>query len=58
MGAVGDCCANAMGESFFATLEGELLNRQSFKTQVAARLAVFDFIASWDNPHRRHCALD
>ena len=58
MGAAGDCCANAVGASFFATLEGEPLNRQSFKTQVAARMAVFDFIEGWDNPHRRHSALD
>ena len=58
MGSVGDCFDNAMCESFFATLECELLNRQSFKTQVEARLAVFDFIEGWYNPHRRHSALD
>ena len=57
MGSVGDCFDNAMCESFFATLECELLNRQSFKTQVEARLAVFDFIEGWYNPHRRHSAL-
>jgi putative transposase len=55
---VGDCFDNAMCESFFATLECELLNRRSFKTQVEARLAVFDFIEGWYNPHRRHSALD
>jgi len=58
MGSVGDCFDNAMCESFFATLECELLNRQSFKTQVEARMAVFDFIEGWYNPHRRHSALD
>ena len=58
MGSVGDAYDNAMCESFFATLECELLNRQSFKTQVEARLAVFDFIEGWYNPHRRHSALD
>jgi putative transposase len=58
MGSVGDCFDNAMCESFFATLECELLNRRSFKTQVEARLAVFDFIEGWYNPHRRHSALD
>ena len=58
MGSVGDCFDNAMCESFFATLESELLNRRSFKTQVEARLAVFDFIEGWYNPHRRHSALD
>jgi len=58
MGSVGDCFDNAMCESFFATLECELLNRRSFRTQVEARLAVFDFIEGWYNPHRRHSALD
>jgi putative transposase len=57
MGSVGDCFDNAMCESFFATLECELLDRTSFKTQAAARMAVFDFIEGWYNPHRRHSAL-
>ena len=57
MGSVGDCFDNAMCESFFATLECELLNCRSFKTQVEARMAVFDFIESWYNPRRRHSAL-
>jgi len=46
-----------MWESFFATLECELLDRQRFKNQLEARLAVFDFIEGWYNPHRRHSAL-
>jgi putative transposase len=50
MGSVGDCFDNAMAESFFATLECELLERRSFKTQVEARMAVFDFIECWYNP--------
>jgi putative transposase len=58
MGSVGDCFDNAMCESFFATLECELLNRRRFKTQVEARMAVFDFIEGWYNPHRRHSSLD
>ncbi len=58
MGSVGDCFDNAMCESFFATLECELLYRRSFKTRVEARMAVFDFIEGWYNPHRRHSALD
>jgi hypothetical protein len=47
-----------MCESFFATLECELLDRTSFKNQAEARTAVFDFIEGWYNPHRRHSALD
>jgi len=58
MGSVGDCFDNAMCESFFATLECELLARHRFKTQVEARMAVFEFIEGWYNPHRRHSALD
>jgi putative transposase len=57
MGAVGDAYDNALCESFFATLECELLDRRRFATQVEARLAVFDFIEGWYNPHRRHSAL-
>jgi putative transposase len=58
MGSVGDCFDNAMCESFFATLECELLARRRFKTQTEARMAVFEFIEGWYNPHRRHSALD
>lgn len=57
MGSVADCYDNAMCESFFATLECELLDQRKFKTQVEARMAVFDFIEGWYNPHRRHSAL-
>jgi putative transposase len=57
MGSVGDCFDNAMCESFFATLECELLDRRRFKTQVEARLAVFEFLEGWYNRHRRHSAL-
>jgi putative transposase len=58
MGSVGDCFDNAMCESFFATLECELLDRQRFPSQIEARIAVFDFIEGWYNTHRRHSALD
>jgi putative transposase len=58
MGSVGDCFDNALCESFFATLECELLDQNRFRTQAEARMAVFDFIESWYNPHRRHSALD
>jgi putative transposase len=58
MGSVGDAYDNAMCESFFATLECELLDRQRFPSQTEARIAVFDFIEGWYNTHRRHSALD
>jgi putative transposase len=47
-----------MCESFFATLECELLDRRHFKTQIEARMAIFEFSEGWYNPHRRHSALD
>jgi len=58
MGSVGDAYDNAMCESFFATLECELLDRHRFPTQVEARMSVFDFIEGWYNTQRRHSALD
>jgi putative transposase len=57
MGSVGDCYDNAMAESFFATLECELLDRQTFRNRTQARLAVFDYIEGFYNTHRRHSAL-
>lgn len=57
MGSVGDAYENAMCESFFSTLEAELLNRRSFKTKAEAKMAVFEFIEGWYNPERRHSAL-
>jgi hypothetical protein len=58
MGSVGDAYDNARCESFFATLECELLDRHRFRTQIEARLAIFDFIESWYNPRRRHSRAD
>jgi putative transposase len=57
MGSVGDAYDNAMCESFFATLECELLDRRKFRTKAEARMAVFEFIEGWYNPGRRHSAL-
>ena len=57
MGSVYDAFDNAMAESFFATLECELLNRRRFKTQMEARPAVFEWIEGWYNPHRRPSSL-
>ena len=57
MGSVADCYDNAMCESFFATLECELLDRMRFADGKQAELAVFDFIEGFYNTHRRHSAL-
>jgi putative transposase len=57
VGSVGDAYDNAMAESFFATLECELLDRRSFQTQAEAKLAVFEFIEGFYNTRRRHSSL-
>jgi putative transposase len=57
MGSVGDCFDNALCESFFASLECELLDRYTFHSQREARLALFRYIEGWYNSHRRHSAL-
>src|SRR6201987_3362424 len=57
MGSVGDAYDNAMAESFFATLECELLDRRRFKPHAEARMAVFEFIEGFYNPRRRHSSL-
>ncbi len=57
MGTVGDAYDNAMAESFFATLECELINRRSWKSQGEARTALFTWIEGWYNPRRLHSAL-
>ena len=57
MGTVGDAYENAMAESFFATLECELIERRVWETQTEARLAVFTWIEGWYNPRRLHSGL-
>jgi putative transposase len=57
MGSVGDAYDNAMAESFFGTLECELLDRRTFRTPVEARTALFRYIEGWYNPRRRHSSL-
>ena len=56
-GSAGDCFDNAMAESFFATLECELIDRRSFHTQAQARMAIFEYLESWYNTRRLHSAL-
>ena len=56
-GSVGDAYDNALCESFFATLECELLERRSFRSHAEARMAIFEFLESFYNRRRRHSAL-
>ena len=57
MGSVGDAYDNAMAESFFSTLECELLARRRFRSQAEARMAVFSYVEGFYYPLRRHSAL-
>jgi putative transposase len=57
MGSIGDCFDNAMAESFFASLECELLERCHFRSHAEAKAAVFEYIEGFYNPHRLHSSL-
>lgn len=57
LGSIGDCYDNAMAESFFASLECELLDRRTYRSRDEARLSVFRWIEGWYNARRRHKAL-
>jgi putative transposase len=50
MGSVGDAYDNAMCESFFATLECELLERRRSASQAEAKMACFSFIEGCITP--------
>ncbi len=57
MGSVGDCYDNAMAESFFASLECELLDQTTFRNHAEAQAELFRYIEGWYNPHRRHSGI-
>ena len=57
MGRVGDAYDNAMAESFFASLECELISRHSFRTKAEAQRALFAYIEGWYNSRRRHSGI-
>jgi putative transposase len=57
MGSIGDPWDNALAETFFASLEKELLRRERFATREAARMRLFWYIECFYNTRRRHSAL-
>jgi transposase InsO family protein len=57
MSRKGDCYDNAVVESFFATLEWELIAEADWHTRAEARTAIFEYIEVWYNQQRRHSAL-
>ena len=58
MSRKGNCWDNAVAESFFATLELELILNHQWSTRDAARRAIFRYIETWYNRERRHSTLD
>lgn len=54
---MGDACDNAMAESFFASLERELIERRTFAACTETRMAVVAWIVGWFNPRRPHSEL-
>ena len=58
MGSVGDALDNAVAESFFATLQVELLKRQRWNTRQQLTTAIFDYIEVFFNRQRLHSTLN
>ena len=58
MSRKGDCWDNAVAESFFATIKGEMIHHADYRTRGAAIDAIADYIDAFYNPNRRHSALD
>jgi transposase InsO family protein len=57
MGRVASSVDNSMIESFWSTLQRELLDRQRWTTKTQLASAIFEWIEAWYNPARRHSAL-
>jgi transposase InsO family protein len=57
MSKKGDCWDNAVAESFFASLETELIQESDWLTRAAARQAIFEYVEAWYNRERRHSSL-
>ena len=57
MGTIGDALDNAVAESFFASLQCELLDRHHWATRAQLARAMFEWIEAFYNPTRRHSTL-
>ena len=57
MGSIGDCYDNSMVESFWATMQLELLDSRIWATRAELATAIFEWIECWYNPARRHSSI-
>jgi putative transposase len=58
MSREGDCWDNAVAESFFATIKGEMIDHEDFQTRAEARTAIADVIDAFHNVQRMHSSID
>lgn len=58
MGTVGDCYDNSMMESFWGSMQLELLDTRAWKTRDELAAAIFEWIECWYNPYRRHSSVE
>lgn len=57
MSRKGDCWDNAVAESFFATIKGEMIDHEDYQTRAAAIAAIGDYVDGFYNPCRRHSSI-
>ena len=57
MSRKGDCWDNAVAESFFATIKGEMIDHEDFQTRAEAAVAIADFIDCFYNVQRMHSSI-
>jgi putative transposase len=57
MSRKGDCWDNAVAESFFATIKGEMLDHEEFETRAEATAAIADYVDGFYNVHRLHSSI-
>ncbi len=57
MGSIGDCYDNSMMESFWGTMQLELLDSRTWRTRAELATAIFEWIECWYNPNRRHSSI-
>ena len=57
-GSIGDCFDNSLAESFFGTLQLELLDRHHWETRDQLASAIFEYVEAFYDPHRRHSSIE